>query len=441
MPSICITSRIRNSDTKNLCVIRQELLGLLAILMLITSHAAFTTATAQDDSTHSDSPYVDNEQRDFSRNLDTARVNTETGSAMKTPSAAVTWQEPVPLMAYYYIWFEKQSWERAKSDYPLLGRYSSDDRTVMEQHVRLAKAAGIRGFIVSWKSTSKLDPRLEQLMDVAAQEDFYLWIIYQGLDFNRDPQPISTIDHDLEYFITNYADHPAFAMYDKPVIIWSGTWAYSPQDVYAVTSSYSDNLYILASERNLAGYQRLAGIVDGNAYYWSSVNPETFPGYEEKLVTMGQAVHDNGGLWVAPAAPGFDARLIGGKNVVERSDGATLLRELNSAQLSSPDVIGLISWNEFSENTHLEPSGRYGKQALDVLTRRQLTHSPTIKDFDSSAPGTTNHQSYYGLYILGGLSLFVGGSVALLFYRLRHQPPQSPRLSQLTTQGDVHAKH
>src|SRR5687767_3245771 len=33
---------------------------------------------------------------------------------------------PIPLLAYYYIWFDVSSWDRAKTDYPLLGRYSSD---------------------------------------------------------------------------------------------------------------------------------------------------------------------------------------------------------------------------------------------------------------------------------------------------------------------------
>ncbi len=417
------------------------LLSLLAITDCFSSVTGFSSVpgfsyvSAQVDSSHSDSPYED-----------APGQGSSSISPRLTTTTTLTWQEPVPLMAYYYIWFEPRSWERAKSDYPLLGRYSSDDRSVMEEHVRLAKSAGIRGFIVSWKSTSKLDPRLEQLMDVAAKEDFYLWIIYQGLDFNRNPLPISTIDHDLEHFIKYYATHSTFGMYDKPVIIWSGTWEYSPQDVYSVTGGYRDDLYILASEKNLAGYERLAHLVDGNAYYWSSVNPETFPGYEPKLLALGQAVHDNGGLWVAPAAPGFDARLLGGKAVVERKDGATLLRELNSAQLSSPDVIGLISWNEFSENTQLEPSERYGRQALEVLSHRQLSPSPSFQDFDSSAPATTNQQSYYGLYILGVLGLFIGGSVTLLFYRLRHPSLESSRFQQLSAQqlqpnqGDVNAR-
>ena len=74
------------------------------------------------------------------------------------PAAATT--QPDRLFAYYYIWFNAGSWNRAKIDYPLLGRYSSDDRGVMERHVSWAKRAGIDGFIVSWKSTPVLNRRL-----------------------------------------------------------------------------------------------------------------------------------------------------------------------------------------------------------------------------------------------------------------------------------------
>src|SRR5256714_11119101 len=73
---------------------------------------------------------------------------------------------PTPLFAYYYIWFNPSSWNRAKVDYPLLGRYSSDDRAVMRRHIEEAKAAGIGGFLVSWKNTDQLDRRLAKLIQV-----------------------------------------------------------------------------------------------------------------------------------------------------------------------------------------------------------------------------------------------------------------------------------
>lgn len=321
--------------------------------------------------------------------------------------------DPVPIMAYYYIWFDERSWQRAKSDFPVLGRYRSDDQEVLSQHVRWAKEAGIDGFIVSWKSTFQLDRNLEILMDVAAAEEFDLWIIYQGLDFDRQPLPIERIDADLEYFIERYADHPVFGMYDKPVIIWSGTWEFTPQEVDWI-AGYRDRLYILASERTLEGYERLAGSVDGNAYYWSSVDPYKDVAFDRKLADMGQAVHEDGGLWIAPAAPGFDARLIGGKRLVERHEGETLRRQMNAAFRSSPDAVGLISWNEFSENTHIEPSESYGARSLEVMADMRAGAAPQVLDFDSSAPGTTDIGNSYPFLVLGGTFVAVIASMVVV---------------------------
>ena len=135
-----------------------------------------------------------------------------------------------------------------------------------------------------------------------------------------------------------------------------------------VPESASESL--LRIGRNCCGIaqaRRVAPLVDGDAYYWSSVDPFTHDGYPEKLIEMSEAVHADGGLWVAPAAPGFDARLLGGQRAIERRDGETLRAELNAALQSSPDVIGLISWNEFSENSHIEPSQEHGNQYLDVI--------------------------------------------------------------------------
>ena len=107
------------------------------------------------------------------------------GSFKPVEAKQSTKSSPVPILAYYYIWFDSTSWLRAKTDYPELGSYSSDDRTVMRQHIQWAKAAGIDGFIVSWKSTDVLNRRLKQLSDLAEEENFKLAIIYQGLDLTE----------------------------------------------------------------------------------------------------------------------------------------------------------------------------------------------------------------------------------------------------------------
>ncbi len=290
------------------------------------------------------------------------------------------------MFAYYYIWFDPNSWDRAKKDLPVLGPYSSDDEGVMRKHIQEAKSAGIEGFIVSWKSTTVLDRRLATLIRVAREEDFKLEIIYQGLDFSREPLPATQIAEDLDYFISHFASDPVFDAFGKPVVIWSGTWRFSEADISAVAGPRRDRLSILASEQSVDGYKRVASLVDGNAYYWSSVNPDTYPDYPGKLAAMGAAVHDAGGLWISPAAAGFDARLLGHETVVDRQGGKMLERQLDASIKSFPDAIGLISWNEFSENSYVEPSRDYGDQSLQVLANLNKRNLAPISDFDSSEP-------------------------------------------------------
>ena len=326
---------------------------------------------------------------------------------------------PVPVLAYYYIWYNTSSWDRAKTDYPLLGRYSSDDISVMRQQILWAKAAGINGFIVSWKSTDSLNRRLEQLVQVAEQENFKLAVIYEGLDFNRNPLPVNTVAADLDYFIKNFASQTPFDLYAKPLVIWSGTWKFTPQEIAQVTRERRSSLLILASERNVTGYQQLSGLVDGDAYYWSSVDPNTFPGYLNKLSLMSQAVHKDGGISIPPAAPGFDATSIGGTTIVERNNGDTFRTQINTAMSSSPDALGIISWNEFSENSHIEPSQNFGFTYLNILSG--IDHLPQISigQFDSSEPAAVfpDPLPYSRIIALVGISILMVAGVVVLVRR------------------------
>ena len=347
------------------------------------------------------------------------------GATAQATAKVATATLQVPVLAYYYIWYDTDSWNRAKSDLPLLGKYSSDNTHVMREHIRWAKSAGIEGFIVSWKHTATLDRRLAKLIDVAESENFKLAIIYQGLDFSRNPLPADRVATDLDYFVTTFASRTAFQIpaFSKPLVIWSGTWMFDRADIARVTTQRRDQLLLLASERNLDGYQRLADVVDGDAYYWSSVNPATTPGYLAKLTEMGRAVRRNGGTWIPPAAPGFDARKVGGSSVVERRNGKTLRQEIDTALAASPSALGLISWNEFSESSHLEPSAQYANRYLDVLSARlgdgpqpPPPGQPSATDTtDSSSSGTNGFPM--GIPAMGGFLLLLAGSVLVVARR------------------------
>jgi hypothetical protein len=342
-------------------------------------------------------------------------------------AASVPAANPIPVLAYYYIWYTPTSWQRAKRDLPLLGPYSSDQTSIMRRHVMWAKSAGINGFIVSWKSTQSLDLRLARLVSIADAEHFKLALIYEGLDFERKPLPAGRIETDLARFIALYGHNPAFQLFGrKPVVIWSGTWNFPAQAIAGVTRKLRSHLQVLASEKNVAGYLRVAPYVDGDAYYWSSVDLST-PGYPAKLVAMGRAVHAHRGLWIAPAASGFDGRLLGGSRVVPRRNGQTLRREYAGALSSSPDAVGLISWNEFSENSQIEPSRNFGFGYLRVVANMLGARAPAIPDFNSDEQ--PSHGSSYGLTLLVGAGVVCLASAVGLFYHRRRRPPVDPDAS------------
>jgi Glycosyl hydrolase family 99 len=293
------------------------------------------------------------------------------------PAAPTAGAAPPPVFAYYYIWFSHNSWARAKKDLPLIGTYSSSDPGVLRHQVEQAKSAGITGFIVSWKDTPLNDSRLRLLVQVCAQEHFKLAMIYEGLDFYRHPLPASEVAAGFRVFRDKFAGSPVFYRVNgKPLTIWSGTWAYSYAQVAMVTSAVRPWLLVLSTEKDVAGFKRISAVTDGDAYYWSSVNPATDSGYQAKLDQMSEAIHRAGKYWIAPFAPGFDARMLGGQRAVPRDNGQTLRTEYASAVRSSPNMLGLISWNEFSENSYVEPSKQYGYQSLDALRQLRGTIPP-----------------------------------------------------------------
>jgi hypothetical protein len=316
-----------------------------------------------------------------------------TPSASSAPAAA---GRPL-VFAYYYIWYAPTSWRRAKIDLPQLGSYDSRDRAVIAQHIAWARAAGIDGLIVSWKHEQRLDDALSVLVDEATKAGMKLILLYQGLDFDRLPLDDAVVAGDLTWFMDNYAQAAPFDVYGKPMIVWSGTWGYKDSQIERVRTAIGapERALLLGSERSADAYASRAQLFDGDAYYWSSPDPLTTPRYLRRLDEVAAAVRADSGRWIAPAAPGFDGRLIGGTSVVPRRDGATYRAAWDGALGTNPDILGIISWNEFSENSHIEPSKTYGDEYIKLTTELIAglpsggsSASPSASPADSLTPSS-----------------------------------------------------
>ena len=343
-------------------------------------------------------------------------------SAHATGAGASTTATPtahLPVYAYFYQWFERGSWDRAKQDTPIAGKYSSDDPHVLRAQIEQAQAAGIDGFLTSWKSTGTLNRRLELLLQISADRNFDVGVVYEALDFNRRPLPVSQVSADLALLVKRWGSrlHSAFG---RPLIIWTGTNEYTPTQVADVRAMLAGRAYLLAASKSAADYERLAGVVDGEAYYWSSSNPRS-PSTQAKLDSFATAVHAHHQIWVAPAAPGFDGRALGTTRIIDRARGTTFQRSLDLAMHSSPDALGVISWNEWSENTYIEPGHRYGSQELNTLHNFLVAHR-NIRDTPNQISGQVLRQGSQSgwtglraaaiLVVLTGIGIVVLGIVS-----------------------------
>ena len=307
------------------------------------------------------------------------------------PSVAAASGSP-PVLAYYYMWFNAASWTHTKTDLPSLGPYDSTDPAIIHQQVAWAKASGVDAFIASWKNTPTLDKALAELVAECRSQGMKLVLIYEGLDVKRNPIPSSTVGADIVWFADHYGSDPVFDLYGKPAVVWSGSWQFSATQIAAVRAQVGapDRLLLLGSEKDAASYAARASLFDGDAYYWSSADPLSTPGYQKRLTELSAAVHAGHGLWLAPAAVGFDARLNGGTSIVDRRDGATLRQAWSDALATAPDGVALISWNEYTENSYVEPSRNYGLRYLQVLASLTGAPGPAASPSESPSAGSTS---------------------------------------------------
>ncbi len=277
-----------------------------------------------------------------------------------------------PVFAYYYMWMWGSYWSRNKTDYPTQpfpGNYRSDDLAVIEWQMVQAKAAGITGFLVAWKDTQTYRRILPLVEEAALRQNFWLAMHYESLDASNTPLPVSTVAADFTYFVATYAPHAVwYRVNGKPLTVFHDTRWFTGSEISSITRPVRSRIKVLSSAHSVAEYYRVAPYTDGDAYYWPAVNPSTNPGFANRLRDIGAAVHKvNVKIWIAPIAPGFDATLIGGHIVAPRNNGDTLRLRHAAAAASGADLIGLISWNEFTENTHLEPSINYGDAYVRLM--------------------------------------------------------------------------
>jgi hypothetical protein len=269
--------------------------------------------------------------------------------------AAATTDASHPLLAYYYGWWEPERLQQGPMqplDLPVPGaRQIGDDRQLMARHIAAAQAAGIDGFIAN----RLVD--MATLLELGQASGFRA--SYQ-LDGNGD------IAAQMAAFYA-YADHPALVRADGRAVLFF--WQ-------ARTHS---NAYWSALRASVDPDRRVLWLADGDDFSfpagdaWDGISPYAIawsPNPTRQLPAWGAKARLQmpGKLYVPPVSPGCDDSGTRAATCVQpRADGAYYQAALAGAAASDPAwAVVICSWNEWLENTQIEPSVQEGDLYLRI---------------------------------------------------------------------------
>ena len=362
-------------------------------------------------------------------------------------------QEPIrafspvrPILAWYYGWYVlppngAPNWVNTADLPPEL--YDSYDDATMRRQIRQAKAAGIDGFICTWRYNC---PRL---LDLAAEEGDF------GVAISIDPVATSMPSFEAVVAVLQevrqITTHPAYLRWDgRPVIVFWGN-------------------HILPQDSSVDGFRRLRDTSDPNrAQFWLGggddfryldifdaiqffdISWESSPGramasYAAKLSAY-NASHATRKPFIATVMPGYDDRAVRGGRARDRENGAYYRATWDAALRYQPEAIIITSWNEWYEGSQIEPSRSYGTLYLEITREKAQQYRLSSAGIGDSAflavwartdrpvlEGRVSQSWIWGFPLTGGRYERYGGGERLVQYfdkgRMEVNDPTADRSS------------
>jgi glycoprotein endo-alpha-1,2-mannosidase len=255
--------------------------------------------------------------------------------------------------------------------YPVIGPYDSQDDDVIEYHILTAKACGIDGFVVDWYGTNGfVDRTFSKMIDIAQKYHFEAGICYEEkIAFPPYKQPadrgeaVEFIKQDLEYISRNYFPRKNYLTVGglPLVFLFNGSGGspigekrFKPEELEEIIR-FLDTKNALLVKQNLQLELRALNC----AFMWP--NSPSFDNIDWTYRTaMAAKTNNRDYLIVGMVYPGFnDSGVWGwgkGPRVDPRNDGLTYLKTWDLAIKYDPDMLQIVTWNDFEEGTVIEPT-------------------------------------------------------------------------------------
>jgi uncharacterized protein YraI len=293
----------------------------------------------------------------------------------KAAPAAQAISDPL-VLAFYYSWYDDNTWNSGQvSDTPA-ERYVSADRGAMGRQIDQAKAAGIDGFVVAWYGpngdSNQTEANLTALLEEAAARNFRI-----GILFETDSPFLGGYDSvagALQHALSVHANQPAYLRADgKPVIFFWRSGMYDVGTWAAIRNQVDPGYGSLWIGEGVDTSQ--LSVFDGHYLYSNTWNPPadltaTNQKFASRVAAMREATSAPK-LWVATVMPGYNDVAIRPNSGFARSrdGGAYYAASWQAAMASSPNWVVITSFNEWPEGTYIEPSAAYGDAYIGLTAQ------------------------------------------------------------------------
>jgi len=278
-------------------------------------------------------------------------------------SAWVQAQDERLVLAFYYAWFDWDTWANPLPDQPAQP-YLSADASTIAQHVQQAQQANIDALILDWYGpqveNNQTEPNFRILLEQARQHGIQAAVTVDlAGPFLQNTDAV----HDALLGLRDqHISHPAYLRVgDKPVVFFWRQDQYSVATWQAIRNQVDpERTMIWIAEGADLGY---LDVFDGLYLYsvaWSD-NPASVSVRWGNKVRDWSDEHETFRYWVATAMPGYDDTATGRDDafVQERNDGAYYRETWDGAVQSRADWVVITSFNEWLEGTQIEPSAAY----------------------------------------------------------------------------------
>jgi hypothetical protein len=299
------------------------------------------------------------------------------------------------VLSFYYPWYSTYS-DPMLAERPVV-REDTGTQAGVNAMTQQAKANGIDGFIVSWAGSALDGPQFRLALNAAnAQHQLVTGVVESSIAANGDAAANEATEVDDLRQLLAYRNNPAFLKSPKglPVVFVYSMDSFTVAQWQDIEDQLS-TLYGLNVDLVGDSFDPSYGQFEWGQFAYgataSYADLSTFD-LDTSLGMKGAATLDpysSTKLLALPVSPGYDDQKLRGSTnpIVPRAGGQRYEQTWTAARSGQPDWILVTSWNEWYEDTAVEPGSLSGSQAL-AITRLESAAWKRRGASASSAPSS-----------------------------------------------------